>query len=146
MARTTGDVMRTLQFGLRVADLERSVAFYTGVGYEVLGSVPETDFGSLTMLKLPGDDFVTLELVHDPAQTDIDASSGLNHFVIHVESMDTAVAALAARGVAAETPSSPDGTDDFLTSWITDPDGRRIELVQWPAGHADGMTAADLSG
>jgi lactoylglutathione lyase len=27
--------------------------------------------------------------------------------------------------------------------WVTDPDGNRIELVQWPAGHADGITAAD---
>jgi lactoylglutathione lyase len=34
--------MRTLHFGLRVADLDRSLAFYTTVGYEVVGSVPET--------------------------------------------------------------------------------------------------------
>jgi lactoylglutathione lyase len=26
---------------------------------------------------------------------------------------------------------------------VIDPDGNRIELVQWPAGHADGLTAAD---
>jgi lactoylglutathione lyase len=26
---------------------------------------------------------------------------------------------------------------------VIDPDGNRIELVQWPAGHADGMSAAD---
>lgn len=60
--------MRTLHVGLRVFDLERSLAFYTTLGYEVLGNVPETEFGSLTMLKLPGDEFVTLELIHDPAQ------------------------------------------------------------------------------
>src|SRR4029450_5483189 len=29
-------------FGLRVADLGRSLAFYRAVGYEVVGSVPET--------------------------------------------------------------------------------------------------------
>ena len=29
--------MRTLHVGLRVADLERSIAFYTSIGYEVLG-------------------------------------------------------------------------------------------------------------
>src|SRR5262245_27926710 len=56
-------VMRTLHVGIRVADADRSLAFYTGLGYEVLGEVPETDLGSLTMLKLPGDEFVTLELV-----------------------------------------------------------------------------------
>jgi catechol 2,3-dioxygenase-like lactoylglutathione lyase family enzyme len=46
--------MRTLHLGLRVADLERSIAFYTSIGYEVLGDVPATDLGTLTMLKLPG--------------------------------------------------------------------------------------------
>jgi lactoylglutathione lyase len=30
--------MRTLHIGLRVADLERSLAFYTTVGYEVVGT------------------------------------------------------------------------------------------------------------
>ena len=63
--------------------------------------------------------------------------------MIAVESMDATVAALATSGIAAETPASPDGTPDFLTSWIVDPDGNRIELVQWPAGHAVGMSAAD---
>ncbi|HEV8558638.1 MAG TPA: VOC family protein [Actinophytocola sp.] len=135
--------MRTLHFGLRVADLERSLTFYTAVGYEVVGSVPETAFGSLTMLKLPGDDFVSLELVHDPARSELEPGTRLNHFVIKVESMDATVAELAARGVEAEPPESPDGSADFQTSWITDPDGNRIELVQWPPGHAGGITAAD---
>jgi lactoylglutathione lyase len=135
--------MRTLHFGLRVADLERSLAFYTAVGYEVVGSVPETAFGHLTMLKLPDDDFVTIELVHDPSNGEVDRGTGLNHFVIQVASMDATVTELAAKGVDADTPESPDGAEDFRTTWITDPDGNRIELVQWPAGHPDGITAAD---
>jgi lactoylglutathione lyase len=74
--------VRTLHFGLRVADLPRAVEFYTALGYAVVGSVPETPLGGLTML---------------------------------------------------------------LTAWLTDPDGNRIELVQWPAGHAGGLSAADWS-
>ena len=62
--------MRTLHFGLHVADLDRSLAFYTTVGYEVVGSVPETPLGELTMIKLPNDEFVSIELVHDPARAD----------------------------------------------------------------------------
>jgi lactoylglutathione lyase len=127
-----------------VADPERSLAFYTALGYEVVGEVPETGLGHLTMLKLPGDEFVTIELVHDPAQDDeLAGETTLSHVVIGVESMEATVAALAERGVEAEAPTSPDGSDDFRTSWVTDPDGHRIELVQWPAGHPDGMTAAD---
>jgi catechol 2,3-dioxygenase-like lactoylglutathione lyase family enzyme len=73
--------MRTLHFGLCVADLDRSLAFYTAVGYQVVGSVPGTSLGHLTMLKLPGDEFVTIELVHDPARGEVNFSTGLSHFV-----------------------------------------------------------------
>jgi lactoylglutathione lyase len=137
--------MRTLHFGLRVADLGRSLAFYTAVGYEVVGEVPETGLGHLAMLKLPGDAFVAIELVHDPRSTAVDADTRLSHFVIQVDSIDAMVALLAARGIDAEAPTSPDGSDDFRTTWIADPDGNRIELVQWPSGHAKGMTAADFT-
>jgi lactoylglutathione lyase len=135
--------MRTLHIGLRVADRERSLAFYTALGYEVVGSVPETPIGHLTMLKLPDDDFVTIELVHDPSRVEADLGTGLSHLVIKVESMDATVAALDGHGIEVETPTSPDGSDDFRTAMVTDPDSNRIELVQWPAGHPDGMTAAD---
>ena len=47
--------MRTLHLGLRVTELQRSLAFYVGLGYEVLGDVPETELGTLMLLKLPQD-------------------------------------------------------------------------------------------
>lgn len=137
--------MRTLHVGLRVADLDRSLAFYAAVGYEVVGDVPETGLGHLTMLKLPDDEFVTIELVHDPGDLAVHGT-GLSHLVIQVDAMDATLTALAARGIDAEEPTSPDGSTDFLTTWIVDPDGNRIELVQWPTGHAVGMSAADWAG
>jgi lactoylglutathione lyase len=136
--------MRTLHVGLRIEDLERSLAFYTSVGYEVVGTVPETELGSLTMLALPGDEFVALELVHDPTQGRVEPG-GLSHIVIQVEDVHATVAHLTAEGVTAEAPGSPDGSADFWTAWVTDPDGYRIELVQWPDGHPDGMTKSDLA-
>ena len=140
--------MKTLHLGLRVSDRERSLAFYEALGYEVAGDVPETGLGHLTMLKLSGDEFVTLELVHDPSSTTptgtAAAESRLSHLVIQVDDMDETIAILAERGVDAEPPTSPDGSEDFRTAWVTDPDGARIELVQWPKGHPAGMTAADF--
>ena len=136
--------MRTLHFGLRVADLDRSLTFYEAVGYQVVGTVPETGLGRLTMIKLPDDDFVTIELVTD-SDWDGDHGTGLSHFVVQVPSMEATLARLAADGIAVEEPESPDGSADFLTTWVTDPDGNRIELVQWPPGHPDGITAADWS-
>ena len=94
--------MRTLHVGLRVSDLEPSLAFYRAVGYTVTGTVEETPFGNLTMLQLPGDPFVTIELVHDPAKGTVDVGTGINHLVIQVESLDAALADLAGKGIAAE--------------------------------------------
>jgi len=135
--------MRTLHIGLRVKDLERSLAFYTSLGYEVVGTVPQTELGSLTKLKLPADEFVALELVHDPRRGDVEPG-GLNHLVIQVEDVHATVLHLRERGVQAEEPGSPDGSADFWTAWVSDPDGYRVEIVQWPAGHPDGMTRADF--
>jgi lactoylglutathione lyase len=135
--------MRTLHVGLRVEDLERSLEYYAHLGYERVGTVPDTEYGTLTMLKLPGDEFVSLELVHQVDSGAIDPG-GLNHFVIQTDDLHATVARLAGLGIDAESPVSPTGSDDFWTSLLTDPDGYRIELVQWPTGHADGMTRADF--
>jgi lactoylglutathione lyase len=133
-----------LHLGLRVADRDRSLAFYTALGYAVVGEVPGTGLGHLTMLKLPDDAFVSLELVHDPGHTG--SGGDLSHLVVQVGSMNATLAALAAHGIETGPPTSPDGPDDFLTCLIADPDGHRIELVQWPPGHPAGMTAADFTG
>lgn len=48
---------------------------------------------------------------------------------------------LAAEGIIADPIGSP-GPDTYTTT-IIDRDRRRIELVEWPPGHPDGLTAAD---
>jgi catechol 2,3-dioxygenase-like lactoylglutathione lyase family enzyme len=134
--------MRMLHLGLRITDLERSLAFYTTLGYAELGSVPDTQFGSLTMLQLPDDPFVSLELVHDPARP-VENTGAVNHLVIQVDDLSATIADLASKGVTAEPPT--EHGQGMRTSWLTDPDGYRIELVQWPSGHPAGMTAADFA-
>jgi lactoylglutathione lyase len=135
--------MRTLHFGVRVADLRRSLAFYTAIGYEVVGEVPEAPLGHLCMLKLPRDEFVSLELVHDPAGSAVEVGDGLSHFVIQVDELEAVISELAAKGIATSAERTQGGVQEPRTAWITDPDGRRIELVQWPQAHPDGLTAAD---
>jgi lactoylglutathione lyase len=131
-----------LHLGLRVTDLDRSLAFYTALGYATIGSVPETAFGSLTMLQLPDDPFVSLELVHDPARPVTDTGA-VNHLVVQVDDLEATIADLATKGVTAEPPEEPG--PGIRTSLLTDPDGYRIELVQWPPGHPAGMTVADFA-
>jgi lactoylglutathione lyase len=137
--------MRTLHAGLRVGDLDRPLAFCTAVGYTVAGTVEDTASGSLTLRQLPGGHFVTIELVHDPAKGKAGPGSSINHLVIRAESLDATVTDLAAKGIAAGPPGRPGGADGPQTSWITDPDGYRVELVQWPAGHPDRITSADFT-
>ena len=135
---------RTLHVGLRVRDLDASLAFYDALGYQIEGRVPKTPIGHLVMLKLAGDEFVTLELAHDPEHDPPADDTHLSHLVIAVDSMNDVVHDLRTAGIDVKDATSPDGTDDFLTAMLQDPDGNDIELVQWPAVHPIGMTAADF--
>ena len=138
--------MRTLHLGIRVMELERSLAFYEALGYEVVGTVSATSLGDLTMLKLADDPFVTLELVSGSSASVSTGAGSLSHLVITVESLEAVLADLAGAGIRPDRePASPDAANEIRTAWIADPDGNRIELVQWPPGHPDGMTAADFA-
>lgn len=48
------------------------------------------------MLKLPGNPFVSLELVHDPARPATDTGA-VNHLVVPVDDLDTALPGRGAR-------------------------------------------------
>ena len=137
-------IVRTLLVGLRVSDQDRSRAFYQALGYTVVGTVPDTPFGSLTMLQLPDDPFVTIELVHDPTRP-VTGTGGLNHLAIQTADLHATIATLEARGIQADPSRPTAGPDDPLVTMVRDPDGYLIELVQWPEGHADGLTADDFT-
>lgn len=139
--------MRMLHVGLRVADLERSLAFYSGLGYGCSGKVPKTEFGGRTMLRLPGDEFVTLELVHDAGRGGV-APGGLNHFVVRVESNATPLPYSPPKESMSNRPGRPTAPTISGPAWLSDPDpdGHRIELALWPSGHPHGLTEADMSG
>ncbi|MFI5692959.1 VOC family protein [Kribbella sp. NPDC051586] len=123
--------MKSILFALRVSDLDRSLAFYRAVGYVDLGTVPFDDGSSLVWLRLPDEPSVSLELVHRPADGPVEVS-GFQHFAIEVESLEDTVDRLTAAGLQPGEPELPGGPEGPKTSWLTDPDGYRIELVEWP--------------
>lgn len=133
--------MRTILTGIAVSEPARSEAFYTTLGYEIVGRVADAPIGALTMLKLPEEPFVSLELV---ARRDGSAGGGLDHIAIQVDSLDATVATLRTRGLPVGEVDASSGEGSPRTCTITDPDGYSIELVEWPAGHPIGMTAADF--
>jgi lactoylglutathione lyase len=136
--------MRTLHSAYRVTDLSASLNFYTALGYEQVGRVDVGEGASLTMLKFPGEEVVSLELVHRPADGPVDIGTGFSHLPIQVENLSSTVQALSEAGLTVGPVERPGGPNGPQTSWLTDPDGYRIELVQWPPGHANGITSADF--
>lgn len=136
--------MRTLHPAYRVTDPGASMVFYTVLGYGQVGRVDLGDGASLTMLKFPNDEFVALELVHRPADGPVDIGTGLSHLAVKVDNLKATLEALTQAGLRPGPIELPGGPDGPQTSWLTDPDGYRIELVQWPPGHPDGITAADF--
>jgi lactoylglutathione lyase len=135
--------MKVLFPALRVTDLDASLAFYTSVGFEVIGRVEPSEGIQLVMLALPHQTEVSLELVQSEAD-DPATPGGLDHLAMQVDDLDTSRGELRAAGLdvgPVETPGGPDGPH---TASLFDPDGYHLELVQWPPGHPVAMTRADF--
>ncbi|MGW8727050.1 VOC family protein [Streptomyces sp. NPDC055808] len=137
--------MKTLFVSYRVTDLDRSLGFYTALGYEELGTVEPGDGARLVVLKFPEEPAASLELVHRPGEAPVDVGSGFDHLAIQVETLATTLETLTEAGLAPGPLQYPGGPHGPRTSWLTDPDGYRIELVEWPPGHPDGITATDFA-
>jgi lactoylglutathione lyase len=136
--------VKTLHTAYRVDDLAVSLEFYFALGYHEVGRITLGDGATLTLLKFPGEEVVTLELVHRPADGPVQIGTGFSHLVVQVDELAATREALSQRGLKPEPEQQPAGPNGPRTSWLADPDGYRIELVQWPPGHADGITATDF--
>jgi lactoylglutathione lyase len=137
--------MKTLHPAYRVRDLARAADFYAKVGYREIGRVAVADGSILLMLNLPGDgEVVTLELVSDPRLDPREIGDGFSHLAVQVDDLAATLADLTRQGIAVDGPHRPGGEAGPTTAFVHDPDGYRIELVQWPPGHPDGLTRADF--
>src|SRR5204862_1894413 len=112
--------------------------------YEQVGRVDLGANASLTMLKSPGEEVVTLELVHRPEDGPVDIGTGFSYIPVQVDDLPATLGRLSEAGLKPGPVERPGGQDGPQISWLTDPDGYRIELVQWPQGHPYGITAADF--
>ncbi|MFG2777258.1 VOC family protein [Streptomyces prunicolor] len=137
--------MKTLFVSYRVTELDRSLAFYTALGYVELGRVEIGDGARLMILNFPGEPAASLELVHRPGAGRVDVGSGFDHLAIQVDTLAATLERLTDAGLDPGPVQHPGGPRGPKTSWLTDPDGYRIELVEWPPGHPDGITPADFS-
>jgi lactoylglutathione lyase len=136
--------MKTLHTAYRVTDKVASLEFYRALGYVEVGQVDIGGGENLTVLRFPNEEVVTLELVHRPADGPVELGTGFSHLVVQVDDLVAAITAMQQRGLQPGPVMRPGGPTGPQTSWLSDPDGYRIELVQWPPGHPDGITEADV--
>ncbi len=136
--------MKTLFPAFRVSDLDVALEFYAALGYDVVGNLDVGSGTRLAMLAFPDEPDVSLELVHRPDDGPVTAG-GCDHLAVQVDDLDATHERLSASGLQPSDVELPGGPDGPRTAWLVDPDGYRIELVQWPAGHPVGMSRADFS-
>jgi lactoylglutathione lyase len=86
--------VRTLHTAYRVTDLATSLHFYAALGYEEVARIDSGGGASLTVLKFPGEDVVTLELVQQPADGSVDIGTGFSHIVVQVENLASTIQSL----------------------------------------------------
>jgi len=130
----TGANHRMLHTMLRVQDLDKSLAFYTGpMGMKCLRKreVPE---GKYTLAFVGyGDEkeHAVVELTYNWDQAKpYDLGTGFGHLAVGVPDVYKTCDRLAAAGVKIPRPAGPMAHGGSVIAFIEDPDGYRIELVE----------------
>lgn len=128
---------RLLHAMLRVTDMDRSLAFYCGLlGMQVLEQ-REHKKNQFTQAYLgygAGWDGMALELVFNwSSQEPAILGNSFGHIAIQVSGITALCDRLAAAGVPMPRPPRSQRHGENIVAFVEDPDGHRIELVQFPA-------------
>lgn len=132
--------MRLLYTMIRVADLERSLAFYTGPMGMSLFRREDYPTGRFTLAFVgygqAETDGATVELTWNWDAISYDKGDGWGHVALGVPDVAAECARLEALGVRIVRPAgpmahvSPQRSRAEVIAFIEDPDGYRIELVE----------------
>jgi lactoylglutathione lyase len=130
---------------IKVTDVDRSLAFYTGsLEFPEMLRLHNKD-GSLWLVYLRITDTQYLE-VFPGAENDRAPgwnANGVNHLCLTVVDIERVVALLTAKGVTMLSPVK-EGADGNRQAWIEDPDGNRIELMEMMPGSLQEKAIARL--
>ncbi|MEX2195904.1 MAG: VOC family protein [Thermoleophilaceae bacterium] len=117
----------------RIGDIDRSVDFYTRLGFEELARMPIRDEAVNVFMGLPGDG-ARLELTYNHGVDSYELGTGYNHIAVTVEDIDGALERLAEQGIEPEKPPYTVREGGSRLCFVRDPDGYRIELIERPPG------------
>jgi lactoylglutathione lyase len=118
---------------MRVSDMDRTIAFYTGVlGLEVVERKTSPRGSRLAFLAVPNSQEL-IELCSFPASGPVTVQPDLVHLAFEVANLDEAIADLTAKGVPiTDGPTHTASGGRFL--FIDAPDGYEVELIERPPG------------
>ncbi|MFO0645750.1 MAG: lactoylglutathione lyase [Polyangiales bacterium] len=125
--------MKILHTMLRVGDLDRAIAFYTGVlGMTLLrrNDYPEGRFTLAFVGYGPESEGAVIELTHNWDTARYDLGNGFGHVAISVEDAYAACEAVTAKGGRVTRPAGPMKHGTTVIAFVEDPDGYKIELIQ----------------
>jgi catechol 2,3-dioxygenase-like lactoylglutathione lyase family enzyme len=113
--------------GGRVRDLDASLAFYTGLGAEVVDRLfmPTSRTHRVHIQLATG----LVELLH-PEDADPDATYGLNHIGFMTDDLDVDYTRLTDLGYAELSTPRPASSGQGRLAFLSDPNGVRVELLQ----------------
>ena len=136
IAQMNPGVIQLNHVGVAVADMDESIAFYTGtMGYEEAFRVTnDADEPFLVYLRVSESTFVELTRANENTQP------GLSHFGVQVADMESVKAMYEGRG--AEPSETRRGSTQAILSNIFDPQGVRIELSEYPPDSLQGQALA----
>ncbi len=125
---------RLLHTMIRVRDLDRSLAFYTGaLGMQLLRRRDYPD-GRFTLAFVgygPEESHTVLELTHNWDRTEAYApGEAWGHLALGVPDIHGICARLQADGVPVPRPPGPMQHGRTVIAFIEDPDGYKIELIE----------------
>ena len=113
----------------RITDIDRSVAFYTALGFEERRRMPIREEAINVFMGLPGDGD-RLELTYNFGVGSYELGTGYGHIALTVESMEQTLAGLAEQGIEPERPPYRLREGGSQLCFVRDPDGYRIELLE----------------
>ena len=113
----------------RITEIDRSVAFYTALGFEERRRMPIREEAINVFLGLPGAGD-QLELTYNHGVDSYELGTGYGHIALTVEDMEQTLASLAEQGIEPERPPYRLREGGSLLCFVRDPDGYRIELIE----------------
>jgi lactoylglutathione lyase len=125
--------MRILHTMLRVGDLEKSIAFYTGVlGMRLLRrkDYPEGKFTLAFVGYRDEAEEAALELTYNWGVDKYELGSGYGHVALEVDNAASACADVKAKGGKVTREAGPMKHGTTVIAFVEDPDGYKIELIQ----------------